>query len=123
MQFAAHGNLRGDLLTQRFTYALRKGLSPAATVCQYAFHLMQIGLASLECLQGSMAICHICRRHHHGMREPLRVYGNVALDSRDLLARVIALEPRCVRVLVLCASKIKDSLQALRLRFSRAAPT
>ena len=28
-----------------------------------------------------------------------RVHGNVALDARDLLARVIALEPRRVRVL------------------------
>lgn len=50
-------------------------------------------LAALEGLQCSFAI------RHFGHRVCLRINRNVALDARDLLARVIALQTCRVRVL------------------------
>ena len=99
VQLAAPGNLHGDMLAQRFTHAPRKRLSRVATVGQHALHLMQVWRAPLECLQGSLAVCHIRCRHRYRVWQPLSVYSNVALDPRDLLARVIALQARRVRVL------------------------
>ena len=80
-----------DALGERFTYI--------AAVTQQRLHLAQSWFAALQCQQGSLSVCHLCRGHRNGMRQPLGVHRNVALDARDLLARVIALEGRRVRVL------------------------
>ena len=44
------------------------------------------------------------------MRQALRIYSYVALDARDLLARVIALQAR--RVCVLHALRVQDQERA-----------
>jgi hypothetical protein len=59
-------------------------------------HSVQRCLAALEGLQGSLAVRDLCRGHRHRMRQPLGVHRDVALDARDLLAGVIALQgPLC----------------------------
>ena len=99
VQLAALGNLHRDLLAQRLAHPLRERLSHIAAVAQHALHPCQAPLATPERLQCALAIRHLGRGHHHRMRKTLRIDGNVALEARDLLACVIALERRRVRVL------------------------
>ena len=99
VQFAALGNLHCHLFTQRLTHPQCKRLSRVAPIGEHAFDLLQPCLAPLEGLQDSLAIRHIRRRYRYSMRQPLGIHRQVAFDPRDLLARVIALAARCVRVL------------------------
>jgi hypothetical protein len=39
--------------------------------------------------QCALSVVHVRGRDFNGMRESLRVHGNVALDAADLLARVM----------------------------------
>ena len=99
VQLTALCDLDGDMFTQCVTHALRKGLAHIAAVAQHAFHLREVGFTTRQRLQSPFAICDLCRSHCHRARQALRVYSYVALDARDLLARVIALQARRVRVL------------------------
>ena len=99
VQLAALGDLHRDMLTQDVTHALREGRSHITGVCQQALYPRQRGLAALERLQRPLSVRHLGRRHRHGMGKSLGVHRNVALDPADLLARVIALARRRVRVL------------------------
>ena len=49
-------------------------------------------------LQYLFAVRHLGGGHRHRVRQPLRVHRDVALDARHLLACVIALQARRVRV-------------------------
>ena len=105
VQLAALGNLHRDLLAQRLAHPLRKRLARIPTVTQHALHPSQAPLAAFERLQRALAIGHLSGGDRHRMGKVLRIDGNVALDARDLLARVIALERRRVRVLhALCVN-------------------
>ncbi len=99
VQLASLGNLYRDVPTHNLLHTLRKGLARVAAVAQHALHSTQGGLAALECLQRPFAIRHLGRGHGYCVRQPLGVHRNVTLDARDLLARVIALQARRVRVL------------------------
>ena len=99
MQFAAFGNLHRDVIAQDLAHRLREGLAHLAAVGQHALHLPQARLAALERLQRPLAIGHVRSGHRHGMRQALRVHGNMALDARHLLARVITLLSGGIRVL------------------------
>jgi type I restriction enzyme M protein len=99
VQLAAFGNLHRDLIAQRLAHALRKRLARVPAVTQHTSHPSQAPLATPQRLQRSQAIRHIGRAHCHCMRQSLCIHGNVALDARDLFARVISLQSRCVGVL------------------------
>ena len=99
VQLAPLGHLHRHLLTQNLAHSLCKGLSCVAAVGQYAADCVEVALAALEGLQGPCAIRHFGGGHRHSMRKALCIDRNVALDARDLLARVIALEARRIRVL------------------------
>jgi len=58
--------------------------------------LLERGFAALECLQRSLAVRHLGRCHRCRVWQSL---GYVTLDTRDLLARVIALQDRRVGIL------------------------
>ena len=99
VQFTALGNLYRDVPTHNLLRTLRKGLACVATVAQQALHPAQGGLAALKCLQRALAVRYLGRGYGYCVRQPLGVHRNVTLDARDLLARVIALQARRVRVL------------------------
>ena len=99
VQFAALGNLHCDLLAQRLAHTLSKRLTRIPAITQHALHSSQAWLAAPERLQCALAIGYLGRGDRHCMGKALRIDCNVALDARDLLACVIALERCCVRVL------------------------
>ena len=99
MQLASLCNLHRDVLAQNFLRALHKGPTHVAAVAQQALHPAQGGLAALKCLQRALAVRYLGRGYGYCVRQPLGVHRNVTLDARDLLARVIALQARRVRVL------------------------
>ena len=110
VQLAALGNLHRDMFTQGLAHPLGKGLARVAAVGQHALHRAERALATLECLQSTFAIAHICRGHDNRMRQPLGIDCNVALDARDLLACVVALQTR--RVGVLDALRVNNQQRA-----------
>lgn len=61
-------------------------------------------------MQRAFAVDHLGRRYLNGMRQSLRVDGDMALDPRNLLARVIAL--LACRVGVLHALRVHDQERA-----------
>ena len=99
MQFTALCDLYGDMYAQDLLNALSERLAYIAAVTQQRLHPAQSRFAALQCLQRSFAVRHFCRSYRNSVRQPLGVHRNVALDARDFLARVIALEGRRVRVL------------------------
>ena len=99
MQLTPLGNLHCDRLSQDFSHAFGKWFSGVAAVAQQTLHVFQVRFAALQRLQCAFAIGYLRRRHRNGMRQPLRINRNMALDTRDFLARVIALTARRVRVL------------------------
>lgn len=99
VQLAALGDLHRDVSAQDVAYALPEWRADAACVCQQNLHSRQTGLAAFVRLQRPLAARHLGCRHRHGVGKPLRVHRYVALDPRDLFARVIALHAHGVRVL------------------------
>ena len=99
VQFAALGDLHCHMPTQDFLNTLREGLANIAAIGKQALHPAQCVFAARERQQYSLAIRHLGRRHRHRVRQPLRIHRDVALDARDFLARVIALQGSRVRVL------------------------
>ena len=97
MQFAALGNLHRR--AQHVAYRLRKRLAHLAAIGQHSFDLAQTRLASIKRLQRALAVRHLGRGHRHCMRQTLAVHGDVALDARDFLARVVAFVVRAVGIL------------------------
>ncbi len=88
VEFAALGDLHRDLLAQRITHTLRKRLSHIAAVAQHALHFAQVFLAMAHRLERLLAIRHLGGSDRHRMGKALRIDCNVALDARDLLARL-----------------------------------
>ena len=84
--------------TKDFAHILCKGLAHIATVTQQALHLPEPGFTATQRLQRSFAICHLGRSNGHCVRQSLGVHHDVTFDTRDLLARVIALQGCCVCV-------------------------
>ena len=110
MQFAALGDLHRDLFSQEVSHALGEGFSRIAAVTQQASHSLEVWLAAFQGVQRAFAIGHLGRRYRNGMGQSLRIDGDVALDPRDLLARVIAL--LASRVAVLHALRVHDQERA-----------
>ena len=86
VQFAALGNLHRDFLAQCLAHPMRKRLARIPAVTQHALHSPQVPLATLDCLQRTLAIGHLRCGDRHRMGKALRIDGNVALDARDLFA-------------------------------------
>jgi len=99
VQLAAFGNLHRDSFTQYGLHTQRKGFAHITPVSEHTLHPAQAGLAAVHGLQCPFAIRHIGGCHCDGVRQSLCIDANVALDARDLLACVIALESSCLRVL------------------------
>ncbi len=71
--------------------AIGKGLAGVAAIDQHTFNQLQILHRAVDSGQGAVAVRDISRGYGDGVRQALHVYGDVALDAGDLLARVIAL--------------------------------
>lgn len=110
VQFAAFGDLHRDLLAQDLSYALGERLSGIAAIAQQVLHVSQVRLATMQALERAFAIGHFRRRHRDSVRQALGIDGDVTLDTRDLLAGVIAL--LAGRVRVLHALRIHDQERA-----------
>ena len=110
VQFAPLGNLHCDVLAHNLSHPLRKGLARVAAVGQHICHFAQPALAALECLQCTLAVCDVRCGDSHRMRQSQRIHRNMALDTRDLLACVIAFEAR--RISVLHALRVHDQERA-----------
>ncbi len=89
VEFVAFGDLdgRAELLLDRFG----KWFARIAAVYQHACDRFQGVRAAVEGGQGAVSVGHLGGRDGNGVRQTLRIDGNVALDAGDLLARVIAL--------------------------------
>ena len=84
---------------QPLFHAVRKRLSGVASVDQHAFNGPQIGCATIHRGQRAVAIGHIGRGDRDGVRQALRIDGDVPLDAGNFLARVVPLQLRTVGVL------------------------
>jgi len=78
---------------------LGKRLAHVAAVGQHALYFVQPRFAALHRLQRPFAIRHLGRRHRNGVGQPLRIHANMALDARNLFARVITFATGRIRVL------------------------
>lgn len=96
MQLAPLGYLHADVSAQYVLHTLGKRLAYIAAVTQQGLHPAQSQSAAMQCLQGSFAVGHLGCGYCHGVWQPLGVRHNVALDARNILACVIALQSRCV---------------------------
>lgn len=102
-----------------------------ATVTQQRFDWPQALCTVAQSLQCTLAIVHMGCCHSDRMRQALSVNCNITLDARNLLACVMALLRRCLRVLhalcihdqeggcmrcspVSCGSRQLDFFQSLR---------
>ena len=68
----------------------RHVVAGVAAVDQHALHRPQILFAPVDGPQSAVAVGYIGRGHGHGVGQPLRVDGDMALNAGDLLARVVA---------------------------------
>ena len=96
--------------TKNFAHALRKRLPRIPTVTQHALHATEFSLATPKRLQGTRAIRHFGSRHCHRMRQPLAVHCNMALDSTDFFACIIAFQ--ACRVSILDTLRVHDQERA-----------
>ena len=86
---------------------LFKPLAGIATIDQHLVDLGQAIIVEQEHQQRAVAVIYVRRRHRNRMRQTLRIDGNVSLDSRHLLAGVIAFALR--RIGVLDALRVHDA--------------
>lgn len=122
MQLAALGDLHRDLLAQDLSYAFGERFSGIAAIAQQALHLSQVRLATIQGLERAFAVGHFRRRHRDRMRQALGIDGDVTLDPRDLLARVITLVAGRVRVLhALCVRDQERAASAAPLSLAGRA--
>ncbi|SFU31224.1 hypothetical protein SAMN05216339_101286 [Nitrosomonas eutropha] len=94
------------------------------SITQQTLDLLQARFAALQSLQSSFAISHFCRGYRNSMWQTLGIYRDMTFDARYLLACVIALLARCVRVLH--ALRVHDQERAASVApqlLSGAAPT
>ncbi len=96
MEFVAFGDLDGR--AKFIGNGVGERFARVASVDQHIFDLFQVFLAAVEGFQGAFPVGHFGRRYGDRVREALGVHRDVALDAGDLLARVIALLGRRVRV-------------------------
>ncbi len=101
MEFAAFGD--SNLGTEQFLNGLSKGLADIPAVGQNALNGLQISSATTEGKQCPFAVSHLGRRDGDCVGQALGVDGNVALDPRNLLARIVAF--------LSCAIGILDALR------------
>ena len=121
VQLIALGSLHRR--TQPVFDGLGKRLSRVTYLDQHTLDLLQVRCTPVQRLKFSPAVSHIGRHYRHRMRQSLGVHSDVALDARDLLARVVALVVSTVRVLHTSnASTIKKLVLELRSCPARTAP-
>jgi len=97
VHLAALGNLHR--CAQHVPERLCKRFTCIAAIGQHSFELAQARLAPIKCLQSALAVCHLGRGHRYCVRQALAVHGDVALDARDFLARIVVLVAGAVSVL------------------------
>ena len=78
---------------------MAKGFPVYPPSTQHILHLAQVGPAPVKHSQSPSTVGNVGGGHVNRMGQPLSVHGDVALDSRHLLARVIALVLGAVGVL------------------------
>jgi hypothetical protein len=100
---------------QPLFHAVSKRLSRVASIDQHTFNSKQIAFASIGRSPHAVAVGHIGRGDGDGVRQSLRIDGNVSLDAGDFFA--------CIVALLLGASTIKKLVMQLRPCLIRAAPT
>lgn len=66
-------------------HAIGKRLARVTAIGQQAVHQLQIRLAPVDGGQSAAAIRHLGRGYGDGMRQSLRVNGDVTLDAGDFL--------------------------------------
>ena len=121
VQFAAfHHFHRGS---QQALHRSGKGLPSVTPVHQHVLDLVEAGPVFVKHRQSPGPVGNIGGSHVYRMGQSLRVHRDMTLDSRHLLARVIALVPGGVRVLH--ALGVHDAEAGLLFRplLCRAAPT
>ena len=97
VQFVAfHHFHRGS---QQALHRRGKGFPGVSPIHQHILHLAQVGPAPVKHSQSPSTVGNVGGGHVNRMGQPLSVHGDVALDSRHLLARVIALVLGAVGVL------------------------
>ena len=97
MQFIALDNLHRRI--KPLFDAVCKWLSGVAAIDQHAFNAPQVWGTAIHRDQRAVAVGHIGRGNRDGVRQPLRIDGDVALDAGNFFARVVALLLRAVGVL------------------------
>ena len=104
VQFASLRDLHGrpDLLLDR----LGEWSARVTSVHQHAPDLGKVASVAVEGLQSAIAVRYHGRRDGNRVRQTLHIDGDVALDTRDLLARIVALLPG--RAGVLHALRVND---------------
>ncbi len=80
-------------------HTLGKFVAGIATVGHDVDHARQGRLVLAKHRQGTCTIGHIGRRHVNCVRQALRIHRNMPLDTRHLLARVIALVTGLIGIL------------------------
>ena len=102
--FASLRDLHGgpNLLLDR----LGKWSARVTSVDQHTPYLGEVVSAAVEGRQSAIAVRNLGRRDGNRMRQTLRIDRDVALDTRNLLARIVALLPG--RIGVLHALRIND---------------
>ena len=97
MQFVALYDLNCGI--DPIHHAVGKRLARVAAISEQAVHQPQIRLAPVDSGQSAVAVRHLGRGYGDGMRQSLRVNGDVTLDAGDFLACVVALLVGAVGVL------------------------
>lgn len=97
VQLTTLGNL--NVGAKQFLNGLGKWLSHIAAVGQDASNRLQICRTATQGQKGALAVGHIGRGDGNGVRQALRIDRYMALDARNLFARVVALLARTICVL------------------------
>ena len=85
-----------------------KWLTDIPAIRQDALNSLQIGSAAAEGKQCALAVGHFGCCNGNGVGQALRIDGNVALDPRYFLARIVAFLPRTIGILdALCVDDQK----------------
>lgn len=82
---------------------LSEGLANVAAVGEHVGNAREIGRGPRQRLQRSFAIRDLGRRHGDGVRQALRIHGNMPFDARDFLITFV----RCA-IGVLHALRVHD---------------
>jgi len=106
MQLATFGDL--NLGAEQFFDGMGKWLANIPSISQDALNRIQVGGAAAEGKQSTFTVGYIGRRNGDCMGQGLGILRNVALDSRNFFASIVALLASTIGVLdALCVDDQK----------------